>query len=254
MLHKITQTINTTLTQSEKPPKIIYIWARRSMGMGMAPTMLGQNNIRLINKFNTINHRYNQMQCLLNRYKAISNQSTPLTLPTTAKNRNKTNYNVNIDSKNSLEPYPMSSHQRAGILKKPRPIKTVSRSRTLNTSNPNLHKTRFSWPTTTNSSSFLSHNYSDSHRMLMITKTQQQLQQLREKRHHLQQKTQDRHQQPQIVTKNQMNFMKKSYPIVSNMPFINFNSSLILVNTSPFALSDPRFGILHHDSPSLPYF
>jgi hypothetical protein len=48
--------------------------------------------------------------------------------------------------------------------------------------------------------------------------------------------------------------MKKSIPIVSNMPFIHLNSSVILVNTSPFSLTDRRFGILHHNSASISYY
>lgn len=44
--------------------------------------------------------------------------------------------------------------------------------------------------------------------------------------------------------------LKKSIPIISNMPRINSNLSAVLINTSPFALTDRRFGILHHDSPN----
>lgn len=48
--------------------------------------------------------------------------------------------------------------------------------------------------------------------------------------------------------------LKQAFPILSNMPLIHLNSSLILVNTSPFALNDRRFGILHHHSPSMSYY
>lgn len=48
--------------------------------------------------------------------------------------------------------------------------------------------------------------------------------------------------------------LKKAFPMLSNMPFIHLNSSLIFVNTSPFALTDRRFGILHHHSPSISYY
>lgn len=48
--------------------------------------------------------------------------------------------------------------------------------------------------------------------------------------------------------------LKKAFPILSNMPFIHLNSSLIFVNNSPFALTDRRFGILHHHSPSISYY
>lgn len=54
--------------------------------------------------------------------------------------------------------------------------------------------------------------------------------------------------------KQKLSHMRKAFPIVSNMPFIHLNSSLILVNTSPFALTDPRFGILHHHAPSISYY
>lgn len=47
---------------------------------------------------------------------------------------------------------------------------------------------------------------------------------------------------------------KQKLKILSNMPFIHLNSSLILVNSSPFALTDRRFGILHHHSPSISYY
>lgn len=48
--------------------------------------------------------------------------------------------------------------------------------------------------------------------------------------------------------------LKRAFPILSNMPFIHLNSSIILFNTSPFALTDRRFGILHHHSPSMSYY
>lgn len=48
--------------------------------------------------------------------------------------------------------------------------------------------------------------------------------------------------------------LKRSIPIISNMPWINSNFSAILINTSPFALTDRRFGILHHGNSSKSYF
>lgn len=42
--------------------------------------------------------------------------------------------------------------------------------------------------------------------------------------------------------------------IVSNMPLINVNSSIVMLNHSPFGLHDPRFGILHHCAQSISYF
>ena len=56
------------------------------------------------------------------------------------------------------------------------------------------------------------------------------------------------------LQKRKLGHMKKSVPIVSNMPFIHVNSSLILGNSSPFALTDQRFGILHHNATSISYF
>lgn len=56
------------------------------------------------------------------------------------------------------------------------------------------------------------------------------------------------------IHKQRLSNIKKAFPIISNMPFIHLNSSVILINTSPFALSDRRFGILHHHSPSLSYY
>lgn len=49
-------------------------------------------------------------------------------------------------------------------------------------------------------------------------------------------------------------YLRKSYPILSNLPFINRDASIILVNRSPFALTDPRFGIFHHSAQSVSYF
>lgn len=54
--------------------------------------------------------------------------------------------------------------------------------------------------------------------------------------------------------KQNLTALRKALPIVSNMPLIHVNSSLILVNASPFGLRDPRFGILHHHPPSISYF
>jgi hypothetical protein len=47
---------------------------------------------------------------------------------------------------------------------------------------------------------------------------------------------------------------EKSFPVVSNLPFIHLDSSRLVVNTSPFVLSDPSFEILHHLPPSISYY
>lgn len=47
--------------------------------------------------------------------------------------------------------------------------------------------------------------------------------------------------------------LRNSVPIISNLPLINVNSSIVVFNRSPFGLSDKRFGILHHSSPSFSY-
>lgn len=199
--------------------------------MGLAPTLLGHNNIRLTNKFFNLNYKFNQLQHLLNRYKAISCQSAPI-LPTT-KNHNNFNRNIRNPLNNSRS-YNLTG-PRSGILKKPRSSSKHLTQFQANSNHSNLHKLRQTLPST--SSTMISSGFSTEHRMLMSQQSQQHMQQHSQK----------------IIMKNRLKFMKKSQPIISNMPFINFNSSLILVNTSPFALSDPRFGILHHDSPSLPY-
>lgn len=49
-------------------------------------------------------------------------------------------------------------------------------------------------------------------------------------------------------------YLRKSFPLLSNLPFIDRDASIVLVNHSPFALRDPRFGIFHHCSPSVSYF
>lgn len=54
---------------------------------------------------------------------------------------------------------------------------------------------------------------------------------------------------------NRIQYFKNSIPIVSNMPLINIqNSSILLINDSPFGLRDKRFGILHHLQPSETYY
>lgn len=45
-----------------------------------------------------------------------------------------------------------------------------------------------------------------------------------------------------------------SLPMISNLPLINMDASMLLVNYSPFTLQDSHFGILHHCSQSLSYF
>lgn len=49
-------------------------------------------------------------------------------------------------------------------------------------------------------------------------------------------------------------YPSRRHTIVSNMPLINVNSSVVMVNHSPFGLQDPRFGIFHHCSQSISYF
>lgn len=54
---------------------------------------------------------------------------------------------------------------------------------------------------------------------------------------------------------NRIQYFKNSTPIVSNMPLINIqNSSILLINDSPFGLRDRRFGLLHHLQPSETYY
>lgn len=36
------------------------------------------------------------------------------------------------------------------------------------------------------------------------------------------------------------------FPVITNMPLINLNPSIILLNASPIVLSNRSFGILHH--------
>lgn len=49
-------------------------------------------------------------------------------------------------------------------------------------------------------------------------------------------------------------YKSRKNSIISNMPLINVNSSVLMVNHSPFGLRDPRFGIFHHCSQSISYF
>lgn len=59
-----------------------------------------------------------------------------------------------------------------------------------------------------------------------------------------------------LPTKDQRSSRQRhrKHSIVSNMPLINVNSSVVMVNHSPFGLHDPRFGIFHHCSQSISYF
>lgn len=57
-----------------------------------------------------------------------------------------------------------------------------------------------------------------------------------------------------MLNKIRPQYFHNSLPMVSNLPLINMDASMLLVNHSPFALQDPRFGILHHCSQSVSYF
>lgn len=54
--------------------------------------------------------------------------------------------------------------------------------------------------------------------------------------------------------RNSSRHKSRKNTIISNMPLINVNSSVLMVNHSPFGLRDPRFGIFHHCSQSISYF
>lgn len=62
-----------------------------------------------------------------------------------------------------------------------------------------------------------------------------------------------RHSSNNIFQSNER-YLRKSFPLLSNLPFINRDASIVLVNNSPFGLRDPRFGIFHHCSQSVSYF
>lgn len=62
-----------------------------------------------------------------------------------------------------------------------------------------------------------------------------------------------RHSDNDIFRSNER-YLRKSFPLLSNLPFIDRDASIVLVNHSPFALRDPRFGIFHHSSQSVSYF
>lgn len=56
------------------------------------------------------------------------------------------------------------------------------------------------------------------------------------------------------VFRSNERYLRKSFPLLSNLPFIDRDASIVLVNHSPFALRDPRFGLFHHCSQSVSYF
>lgn len=58
---------------------------------------------------------------------------------------------------------------------------------------------------------------------------------------------------PSMERRSNRNRSRK-HGFVSNMPLINVNSSVLMVNHSPFGLRDPRFGIFHHCSQSISYY
>lgn len=62
------------------------------------------------------------------------------------------------------------------------------------------------------------------------------------------------HSERSLFRPNERHRRRQSFPLLSNLPFISRNASLVLVNHSPFALRDPRFGIFHHCSNSISYF
>lgn len=56
------------------------------------------------------------------------------------------------------------------------------------------------------------------------------------------------------VLRSNQRYLRKSFPLLSNLPFINRDTSIVMINHSPFGLRDPRFGIFHHCSQSVSYF
>lgn len=61
------------------------------------------------------------------------------------------------------------------------------------------------------------------------------------------------HSDSNLIRSNER-YLRKSFPLLSNLPFINRDASIVLINHSPFGLKDPRFGIFHHCSQSVSYF
>lgn len=201
---------------------------RRSMGL---PPAQGHNNLRLINSANLYknhNHRLDTTQ--FNTIKTHHKHCMPMPQPP--------HNSRSFTSSKHLSAVPMPT----SILKPPR--HQQSRSRNVGHHVQfELNRNPFSQRQTPYSYSHRNilpqsfGNYQNNYpKKLRLKVPQLNLLQLKERR------------------SNSSRLRPRKNTIVSNMPLINVNSSIVMVNHSPFGLRDPRFGIFHHCSQSISYY
>lgn len=226
--------------------------------MGLPPAQ-GHNNLRLTNTANLYqNHNFRLDKTQFNTTKTHHKYHMPIPYPTTScpyptVNRTYRHHPIphTIHSKPNRfvsTPYPIQLHSRSLLSSKrlssiPRPTSILKPSRSKHIGNrvqfePNSfsqRQTPYSYYERRNTiPSF------DNYRKNSLKKVRLQIPPL-----------------SVLPTKNKRTSSRHRIPkhsIVSNMPLINVNSSVVMVNHSPFGLQDPRFGIFHHCSQSVSYF
>lgn len=209
---------------------ILPLWHRRSMGL---PPAQGHNNLRLINNANLYknhNHRLDKTQ--FNTIKTHHKHFMPMP-------QLRPSSRPFTSSKKHLSTVPMPT----SILKPSR----YQSSRSKNVEHHvqfELNRSLFSQRQTPYSYSHRNispnsfGNYQNNYypKKVRLKVPQLSLSQLKERR------------------SNSSRLRPRKTTILSNMPLINVNSSVVMVNHSPFGLRDPRFGIFHHCSQSISYF
>lgn len=178
------------------------------------------NHIRLINKLDYVKARYDYLLNQIHTTNKYRRSHKNLSIYDEYGRLNMRRYgqsSKNFDTKNKLH----------NCLKQRAKINNNNNNNTNNSThissryykrgNANVHKSSLSLPLKTTATAYHSHLYHKMH-------------------------------------KQKLSHLRRAFPIISNMPFIHLNSSLILINSSPFALTDRRFGILHHHSPSISYY
>lgn len=202
--------------------------------MGLPPSQ-GHNNLRLTNTANLYqNHNFRLDKTQFNTIKTHHKRHMPMSMPLPQ-------YNLNS--------HPFSSLKRRTTMQMPTPIlksphykparaKNVGHhvQFELNPSSSSHRQTPYSYINPDRHSLSMSN---DRYRNINTKKLPLHIPQLG----HLQIKDR-RSSRPRL----------RKHSIVSNMPLINVNSSVVMVNHSPFGLHDPRFGIFHHCSQSISYF
>lgn len=187
----------------------------------------GQNNLRLINrtKLNTLRNKHTLNYDILSNFKhnltKLRNRKLPSAM---TKTQFMHEYNNNINNRKISSKIPLP---------------TYLYSRTNRFSNPSATAT--SNPYSSTSSSYCKRILKNKYLPTTTTTRPRSI------------CSNLNNQKSVRFSNNDCSRLRDSVPIISNLPLINVNSSIVLLNNSPFGLNDPRFGILHHNSPSYSY-